>query len=87
MIRQIKEKILAIFGSITGIFGFIGLMGWCCAPLVIGFFALFGITSTAFLITYNWLFLVVGIITLTSAGFFYWKRIQSKNKCCKNKLL
>ncbi len=81
MIKRIKEKIFAIFGSVTTILGLIGVMGWCCAPLVIGFFALFGITSTAFLITYNRLFLTVGIIFLSLAGFLYLNKIR--NRCCK----
>lgn len=83
MIKQIKEKILTIFGSITAMFGFIGVMGWCCTPLIIGLFALFGITSTAFLMTYNWLFLFIGIISLILAGFFYFKKGKNRNKCCK----
>ena len=83
MIKQIKEKVLAIFGSIAGIFGFIGTMGLCCTPLVIGFFALFGISSTAFLMTYNWLFLLISIVFLALAGIFYLNKIRNKNKCCK----
>lgn len=80
MMKRIKEKILAIFGSISTIFGFAGVMGWCCTPLIVGFFALFGITSTAFLLTYNWLFLLIGIFSLTLALIFYLKK-RSKNKC------
>ncbi len=76
--KRIKEKILAIFGTISSIFGFVGLMGWCCTPLIVGFFALFGITSTAFLLTYNRLFLLIGIFSLILALIFY----LNKNKCC-----
>ncbi len=78
MMKRIKEKILAIFGSISYIFGFVGVMGWCCTPLIVSFFALFGITSTAFLLTYNWLFLLMGIFSLILALIFYLKRIEIK---------
>jgi hypothetical protein len=82
-IRKIKEKILAFFGFIAGMGGFIGLMGWCCTPLLIGFFALFGISSTAFLMTYNWLFLLISVVSLSLAGIFYLNKIKNKTKCCK----
>ncbi len=78
MIKKIKEKILIIFGGASTIFGSIGVMGWCCIPLIVGFFALFGISSTAFLLTYSWLFLFMGIFSLVLALLLY----LNKNKCC-----
>lgn len=73
-IERIKEKILVIFGGVAGLFGFIGAMGWCCIPLVVSFLALFGITSTMFLITYSWLFLFLSVLSLSSVIILYFKK-------------
>jgi len=81
--KIIKEKILAGSGIVSTILWLIGAMGWCCTPLVVGFFALFGITSTAFLITYNSLFLLIGTLSLILALVFYLKNRDGKEKCCK----
>jgi hypothetical protein len=73
MFEKFKAKLLTVFASIVGTLGFIGAMGWCCVPLVISFFALFGITSTMFLMTYSWFFLFLAIISLTIAIVLYFK--------------
>lgn len=73
MFEKLKAKLLTVFASVVGALGFIGVMGWCCAPLVVGFFALFGITSTMFLMTYSWFFLILAVISLCFAVVLYFK--------------
>ncbi|MEM4555079.1 MAG: hypothetical protein QXT25_04495 [Candidatus Anstonellaceae archaeon] len=62
--KKIKQPLFLIAGSISSLFGLAGFFGLCCSPLLGGLLALFGISSLAFLFTYDWLFLIFGAIFL-----------------------
>ncbi|MEM4348166.1 MAG: hypothetical protein QXN37_01205 [Candidatus Anstonellaceae archaeon] len=62
--KKIKQLAFLVIGSISSFFGLAGFFGLCCSPLLGGLFALIGISSIAFLLTYDWLFLLVGGVFL-----------------------
>ncbi len=66
--------VLLVTGSITALFGAFGALGLCCTPLIVGLFALFGISSTAFLMTYNLWFLLLASISFILAAYFFRRR-------------
>ena len=72
------DKILLIFGGVAAVLGTLGALGLCCVPLVVGFFALFGISSAAFLMTYNKLFLFLAVASF--ALLVYYMKVS---RACK----
>ncbi|MCX8197050.1 MAG: hypothetical protein N3G80_01905 [Candidatus Micrarchaeota archaeon] len=74
---KIKELALVGIGGLSGIAGLAGTFGLCCSPLVGGLFALFGISSTAFLLSYNWLFLAFSLFAFV---LLMW-HIKSQKAC------
>ncbi len=78
-ISKVKEGALLGTGIISVFFGILGTFGLCCSPLVVGFFAVFGFSSAAFLMTYNKIFLIFGLIFIFLAILFYFRN----RKYCK----
>ncbi len=76
---KVKEGALLGTGIISAFLGILGAFGLCCSPLVIGFFAVFGFSSATFLMTYNKIFLITGVIFLLLGIFYYMKRRKSCN--------
>jgi len=70
-IKDLKEKLLAILGMVFSTLGLAGILGLCCNPLTGWVFALFGMSFVLFLLTYDWLFLLIGIFLLILALIFY----------------
>jgi len=71
-IKDFKEKLLAIVGVIFSTLGLAGILGLCCNALTGWVFALFGGTSLVlFLLTYDWLFLLIGLFLLMVAILYF----------------
>lgn len=77
-----KIIISSLATFITGTLGTLGSLGLCCTVAVAGFLALFGISSTGFLMTYNKLFLIGSLIFLALAIIFY-LGYRKKNQICR----
>lgn len=83
--KPLKIIFSSVTAAISGTLGTLGLLGLCCTVAVAGFFALFGISSTGFLMTYNKLFLAAAVFFLALAIIFYLKYRKENQNCKKCK--
>ncbi|MFQ6020657.1 MAG: hypothetical protein ACE5J4_01390 [Candidatus Aenigmatarchaeota archaeon] len=69
-----KNKKYGIFGSIVGsivtFFGFLGITGLCCLPIVVAFLGIFGLTS-AIIMNNAYLFLISAFLIFLSILIYY----------------
>lgn len=68
--KDIKTKLLAAAGTISGLLGILGAFGLCCIPVVAAVLGAFGLTGM-FLVTYNWLFLLIAVLLIGIAVVIY----------------
>jgi len=76
MKKKLVYFISFLMGTISGLLGFIGALGFCSAPWIIALFALLGFNSML-LMTYNKWFLLVGFFFFGLAGLIYFNRKKS----------
>jgi hypothetical protein len=82
-----RKKVIATssLAMLSGIFGFIGAMGWCCTLTGAAILSFLGLASLSSWLYYNneWLLLVSAIFTILA--IYYYLRYKSRSNCPTNK--